>query len=334
MNPKLVSFRILALAGLAGCMLLLIESMRPTPAFCGFRSGCVEVAQSAYARPLGIPLPIVGLVTYLAFFAMTLYSACQRRLLGAAAIVAGIAGAALVAIQWFVLRQICPLCLIPDAAGMLLAAIELAFPSPKDPSPPVGHRRWAWVAAAVVAVSSLLIWSVVQPAPQPPSEVKALWVADRVNVVEITDFACPYCRQTHPAVRDFLSRHGDKVNFVRVVVPLDRHEHARSAAKAYWCAVGQNKGSEMAEALFAAEDLSPASLHRMAEKIGILANDLDACFSDPTLDKQLDDSTRWVLAADHGGLPQIWVEDVLAVGLQTSESLDAALTRAAGKSRW
>ena len=44
-----------------------------------------------------------------------------------AAITAGLCGLGLIAIQVFLIRQLCPLCLITDAAALLLAAVELGI---------------------------------------------------------------------------------------------------------------------------------------------------------------------------------------------------------------
>ncbi len=329
MTIRLLAFRLLSLLALAVCMAMLVDSLRMTPAFCGFRAGCEEVVQSRYGRPLGVPLPLWGLVAFSLFFGLTLFpDEKTSRLLGPLAIVAGLLGATLVGIQFFVLHTTCPFCLMVDAAAILLAAVELGLPAAQDPPPAIRPRRGAWLSLAVMVLAAPVLWSAFKTSPEVPPQVQARWTRGRINVIEITDFACTYCRQTHPAIDQFLGRNGDQVHFVRLVAPLKRHANSRPAAKLYLCAVRQGMGEEMADALFNADDLSPDALRTLGARVGLDMTDYEACQNDPELDEELEETAGWVEAAKVGGLPQVWIQGVLLVGVQTPESLKAAWERA------
>ena len=126
MSFKLFASRVLPLAALFVCAALLVDYLRTTPALCGFRSGCQAVIQSNYGRPLGVPLPLVGLCIFGVYFALAVYpSSVCRRLLGPLSIVIGLGGLFLASVQVLVLRQTCPFCLVVDAIAILLAAMEL-----------------------------------------------------------------------------------------------------------------------------------------------------------------------------------------------------------------
>src|SRR5262245_33665168 len=58
---------VLGLGGLAVSVALAIDHLGPAPAFCA-EGGCAAVRTSAWARPLGIPLPFFGML----FYAVTL----------------------------------------------------------------------------------------------------------------------------------------------------------------------------------------------------------------------------------------------------------------------
>ena len=331
---RLVASRLISLAAVAVCMAISVDYWRPTPAFCGFRAGCEEVIHSAYGRPFGVPLPVVGLLAFSSFFLLTLFPGSKlSRLQGPLAIIAGLIGLSLVAVQVFLLHTTCPFCLAVDAAAILLAAIELSLPQPKQtseaeaPAASRAPKRWAWIGLAVVVMAAPVVWSLMKPAPEVPPQVKSQWATNKINVVEITDFTCPYCRQTHGVLANFLDEQRERVHFVRLVVPLEHHDNSRPAAKAYFAAARQSLGEPMADALFTANDLSPDALRKLAEQIGLDIEQFDTDMLDPALDEQIDATTRWVEEADHGGLPQIWMQNILLVGVQTPKSLEAALDR-------
>ncbi len=180
---------------------MLVDAWRTTPAFCSFRAGCDEVTNSRYGRALGLPLSLWGLIAFGSFYTLTLLPTPRvRRLLGPLAILAGLIGVALVAVQFYLLKRSCPFCLLVDAAAILLATVELAVSPTDDAAPAATGRRWLWGSAALIAVTSPLVWSLFKPSPPVPAEVQAHWVEARINIVELTDFACPFCRESHVAM--------------------------------------------------------------------------------------------------------------------------------------
>lgn len=325
MKTKLILFRILALIALAACCASLLDYLLPSPAFCGFKAGCDEVTHSAYGSLLGIPLSAWGLAAFGIFYAATLFpTGWIVKLLGPAAIVAGLCGLGLILLQVLVIKQLCPTCLIVDAAALVLAAVELGLTARTAELP--RPRRWLWGTLAAVALAGPLLWPLVRPIPPVPPQVQAYWQPGKITVVEVTDFQCPYCRQTHPALAEFLKQHGDQLHFVRLVQPLEHHAQAQHAARAYRCAQQLDRAEAMADALFAAEDLSPESCERLAESVGLDLSKYRACIAAADTDQQ-DAATAWVEAADIHGLPVIWVHNQRLFGLQTPASLEAAFRR-------
>lgn len=327
MKLKLVAFRLITLIALAATCASLLDYILPSPAFCGFKAGCDEVIHSAYGRLLGVPLPVLGLLAFGGFYTLTMFPGTRMgKLVGPAALVAGLCGLGLIGIQVFLIRQLCPLCLITDAAALLLAAGELGISPPKQP-PAQPPRRWLWTGAAAVAIVGPLLWPLLQPIPPVPQQVKAYWEPGKITVVEVTDFECPYCRQTHPAMVKFLEEHGHELEFVRLVRPMEEHVHAQAAARAYHCACRQDKGEPMASALFHADDLTPDRCGQLAESLGLDMDPYRACVADPATDQRIEQLTGWVQQTDIRGLPVIWVQDQRLFGAQTAASLRAAWNR-------
>ncbi|MBL7037990.1 MAG: thioredoxin domain-containing protein [Pirellulaceae bacterium] len=330
MKLKLVAFRLITLIALAACCASLLDHLLPSPAFCGFKAGCDEVVNSAFGSLLGIPLSAWGLMAFGVFYVLTLFpGTLAAKLVGPAAIIAGLGGLALVLIQAFLLKQFCPLCLITDAAALLLAAVELGVsPAKQAPAKPFRPRRWLWAGAAIIAVGGPVLWPLIQPIPPVPEQVKAYWQAGKITVVEVTDFECPYCRKTHPALAEFLEQHDDRLAFVRLVQPMEKHANALHAARAYLCVERQHQAEAMGTALFEADDLSEKDCERLAESQGLDMDDYRQCVADPKTDAQIRQLTGWVEQAHIDGLPVIWIQDQRLMGEQTVASLRAALKRA------
>lgn len=329
MKIKLVVFRLLACAAMATCMAMLVDYLLPSPAFCGFKAGCEEVTHSAYGRPVGIPLPVWGLGAFGAFYGLTLFPTGRLgKLVGPAAILAGLGGLTFILLQLLVIRRVCPLCMAIDAAALLIAACELLV-SPLAVGVPLPRSRSAlWAAAAVAALSIAPLWTIIKPARPAPEMVQSLWTAGKITVVEVMDFDCPYCRLTHAALNELLADRKDRVTRVRFVLPLRAHVNARPAARAYVAAFQQGKGDEMAAALLAARERSPATCERLASTLGLDMAAYRACIADPATDKAIEQRVAWLSEKEYPGLPVIWIENQELLGVQPFGALRAAWKRA------
>jgi predicted DsbA family dithiol-disulfide isomerase len=304
-----------------------MDELRPTPLFCGFEAGCARVTTSPLGRVLGVPLPVFGVVAFAAYFTFTLFPQQNALLLGCLAVVAGVIGMGLVLAQVLYLKSICRLCLAIDVCGMLLAIVYLQGGTIRagDDSPP--PRRWAWCLLAVAAAATPWLWSWLRPSPPVPEQVKAHWNPGKLNVVVVTDFECEACRQTHRALKPLLDQRDD-VHLVLLVHPMPQHPNARTAARAYWFASSRNKGPEMAEALFEADDLSASGCEQIIEEMDLGVTAYRNFVEDPSLDGKIDESSGWVRETGASGLPVIWIQVQRLVGVQSGEAIEGALRRA------
>ena len=76
-----------------------------------------------------------------------------------------------------------------------------------------------------------------------------------------------------------LDEYRDRVNFVRLNMPLTSHSQSRSAARAYCCADAQGKAGEMADALFQSESLAPEACEQLAGTLGLSLPEYRACIT-------------------------------------------------------
>jgi uncharacterized membrane protein/predicted DsbA family dithiol-disulfide isomerase len=325
---RLVALRVLALVALTLSSAALVDYVREAPGFCAFGTGCEQVMRSALGHPLGVPLPALGLAGFGVLFALTLWPGRRAgRWLRPLALAAGAAGAALVVVQVAILGQVCTLCLAVDSCAVAVAAVGLALASPGSVPAPA-PARWPWAAVALLGVAAPGLWAALQKPPFVPPEVKALWAPGTVTVVDVTDFDCPHCRSAHPALAEVRREQPTGVRFVRVVAPMPLHANSRPAARAYLAAEGQGKGDEMAEALYAADDLSADGCRRLAAALGLDLGRYDAAVNDPAADARLDATVAWVRRAAPRGLPVLWVQEEQLASARSADDLRAALRRA------
>jgi protein-disulfide isomerase len=91
-----------------------------------------------------------------------------------------------------------------------------------------------------------------------------------VTVIEFTDFQCPSCAQSHPAVERLMAEYGDRVHFVVRDFPLAQHADAPKAAEAAEAAREQGKYWEYIAILYRNQSaLSVANLKQYATTVGL-----------------------------------------------------------------
>jgi protein-disulfide isomerase len=304
---------LVAAVGLAGSGLLLVD-YTGAASLCGPGGGCDVVKASAWARPLGVPLPVFGV----AFFALLLLLTARPRFLRPVALVGGAVGVVLLALQLFVLHAVCTYCAVVDGAA--IAAAVLAF-LPHRPRP----RATAAFAALALAVPAVT-FATREPPPPPvvsatlPEPVAREQRAGWVTIVEFLDFQCPYCRKLHVALEEAM--HGlEKVRVVRKMMPLASHPHARPAALAYCCAETAGKGDAMADNLMRRENLDAEGCAQAAAEIGLDAEAFRACLASDAPARRIAADEADAQVAGVRGLPTYWIGETRYVGAPSAEVL-------------
>jgi protein-disulfide isomerase len=92
----------------------------------------------------------------------------------------------------------------------------------------------------------------------------------KVQVVEFSDFQCPFCSQAAGVVQQIRAKYGDKVRFTFRQFPLPMHPNAREAAEAALAAGTQGKFWEFHDRLFKDQShLDRAALEGHAKETGL-----------------------------------------------------------------
>jgi protein-disulfide isomerase len=99
-----------------------------------------------------------------------------------------------------------------------------------------------------------------------------------VEIVEFSDFQCPFCQRVNPTVDQVLKTYGDRIRFVYRHYPLPNHPNARPAAEAAVCADQQGKFWAFHDRLFGSPDkLTGADLKAHAAAAGVDTAKFNAC---------------------------------------------------------
>ena len=128
---------------------------------------------------------------------------------------------------------------------------------------------------------------------------------------------------------ELTSEYRDRVNLVRLNVPLPGHSNALDAARAFCCADDQGKGEEMADALFASDDLSAEGCERLAASLGLSRSVFRACVESVATNERVERENQRARHAGLKGLPTVWIGDQVLIGLQPADKLRAAFVEAA-----
>ena len=141
-----------------------------------------------------------------------------------------------------------------------------------------------------------------------------------IELVEFSDFQCPFCLRAHPTVQQVLDAYGDRIRFVYRNYPLPSHPNARPAAEAAACAAEQGKFWPYHDKLFATQSkLADADLKQDAADLGLDAAKFNACVDSHKFRAEIDADVRAGQEAGVDGTPAFFVNGRLINGAQPYE---------------
>lgn len=329
--------RLACLPAVAASAALAIEYRSRVPSFCSADSGCGVLGRTELAHlwGLGPTLPEAGAAAYCLIFVLTLTRFAS---LGALlSILGGLGGAALLLSQ-VAHGTFCWLCVVVDTSALATAGLAAMLVRNQrgfwalapGSSPGTGMLRpHAWIGLLVLSVLGPVLWPIAKPAPPVPAGVRAYYRSDRINVVEFSDFECPYCRRLHHDLKELLKPYAGRVNLVRLNMPLPRHPNARDAALAAICAESLGHGEALVDFLFTTDDLSPPAIYAEVTRLGMDGHAYHRCRESPETHKRLEHERQTVLDAGFEGLPTTYIGGQRIVGAGRPETFQDALERAA-----
>lgn len=129
-----------------------------------------------------------------------------------------------------------------------------------------------------------------------------------VNIVEFSDFQCPYCAQLQPTLKEILKAYPGKVNLVFKHFPLSFHAQARNAVKASLAAAEQGKFWEMHDLIFENyKSLTEERFREFAEKLGLDTGKFTSDYSSTRFEKQIQDDMSVAQTVGVRGTPTLFI---------------------------
>jgi protein-disulfide isomerase len=153
-----------------------------------------------------------------------------------------------------------------------------------------------------------------------------------VRIVEFSDFQCPFCARTHPAVEAVQRKHPDRVAVLFRHFPLQAiHPYARPAAVAAECAADQGRFAELASLLFAQQDsLGAKPWSRFAAAAGVADSvAFERCVRESRTMPRVDHDAKLGVETDLEVTPTLVVNGTMYPGTITEAALDSLVARAA-----
>ncbi len=142
-----------------------------------------------------------------------------------------------------------------------------------------------------------------------------------IQIIEFSDFECPFCFRANPTITQVLSTYGDRVRLVYRHLPLPNHPNARPAAEAAACANDQGKFWEYHDRLFANQSrLAAADLKQHAADLGLDSAKFNSCLDTRRFQKDVDDDMAAAAALGVSGTPHFFINGRPISGAQPFES--------------
>lgn len=153
-----------------------------------------------------------------------------------------------------------------------------------------------------------------------------------IDMIEFSDFQCPFCRQVQPALAELRTKYGDKIRWSFKDLPLSSiHPLAQKAAEAARCAADHDKFWEFRAAMFASSTISPELYRSTAQDLGLDVDEFQACIdSNQHRDEVLADAAE-AEALGISGTPAFVINGILVSGAQPLENFVAIIDRELAK---
>ena len=142
-----------------------------------------------------------------------------------------------------------------------------------------------------------------------------------IQIIEFSDFECPYCKRGADAVRQVTEHYGDKVRLVFRDFPLSFHKNAKRAAEAAQCANEQGKFWEYHDKMFSGQrKLDRDSLVSYAQDFGLNVKNFESCLDSGKYSQEIQKDMSDGSAAGVKGTPCFFINGIYLSGAQPFES--------------
>lgn len=149
-----------------------------------------------------------------------------------------------------------------------------------------------------------------------------------ITIVQFADFECPFSRDTHSTIREFMAIHAKDMRFVFRHFPIaELHPHALKASEAASCANDQGKFWAYYDKLFQNQtQLEDADLKRYAKEAGLASVPFDECLDSGVHYKEVMQDYQDGVRAGVRGTPTFFVNGQKVEGVISLPEWEKVLT--------
>ena len=149
-----------------------------------------------------------------------------------------------------------------------------------------------------------------------------------IQIVEFSDFQCPYCSRGAATVEEIKEKYGDKVSIVFRHFPLDMHPQAPAAAAASLCANEQGKFWEFHDALFENNKAwTNEDYKAIAKEVGAKKKPFAECLESGRHDATVAADMEAGAKAGMSGTPGYYINGIVLNGAQPLEVFTDVIDR-------
>ena len=314
----LVIARLAMLIGLFVSTGLLVDVYGPGAASCSY-GGCDDVLHSSWSKPLGIPLPLLGFFYFSTLLVLSLLQGERPALLFRTLAILGAAGGVgLIVVQAVVLHQICPYCLVVDSAAM---AIALSILTGFNSGPLPANNKWmvfGWITTGLLLASAGGAFWFYTRKYEPPQQIVDMIDPERVTIVAIGNPRCGHCRYMHGVLDRIEQDLGKRVKRVTIMLPTPDKPEGKPVTRALQCLRKQNLEQAFLGYLFRLDngDIPADDCESVAVRLKAKMPEYDSCIVDPNLDDLVGEEEKWLKKATPRGIPAVWIDGELQIGLK------------------
>ena len=138
-----------------------------------------------------------------------------------------------------------------------------------------------------------------------------------IDMIEFSDFQCPYCESAFPTVNQVLTTYGDRIHFTYRHYPLAIHPRARPAAEASQCAAEQGKFWQFHDKLFGDQSkLGDEDFKQYAAQLGLDTAQFNACVDSHKYGAEIENDIHAGDEAGVSGTPAFYINGRMLSGAQ------------------
>lgn len=147
-----------------------------------------------------------------------------------------------------------------------------------------------------------------------------------IEIVEFSDFQCPFCGRVTPTLQQVMDTYGTRVKLVFKDFPLPNHTDAPKAAEAAHCAGEQGKYWEMHDRLFANQQaLKVEQLRAHGAAIGLDPAAFNTCLDADKYQASIQADLAAGQKLGVNSTPSLFINGRLVMGAQPLEALKAII---------